>query len=289
MVFRSKIDLWLAGYAIRHEQVSANAMKPDSPMTDEKENPLEAALRRAAREPGHRPEFYRLLLESSVFILGHSDGTSNGTRTLDAGETISIQSWAREDGSLVIPFFTSLTALHRSIAQESTYMVLPARSLFEITKGSPLVLNPKSSYGKEFFPNEIEALLSDGVNRLPERRVTQKATKVILGQPIDYPSKMVDSLTALLSKHSGVKAAYLALMHDPSQDAKPHLVVGIEVDGEIEHVIHEAGVVASDSAPSGSPVDLMRVERGDLGLSEYFVREVKPFYERRWGNTLRNH
>lgn len=257
-------------------------------MTDEAENPLEAALRRAAEEPGHRPEFYRLLLESSVFILGHSNSTSTGTRTLEAGETVSIQNWVREDGSPVIPFFTSLTALHRSIEQEVTYMALPARSLFEITKGSPLVLNPKSSYGKEFFPNEIEALLAEGVNQLPKQRVAYKATKVLLGQPAEYPSKMVDSLTALLSKHSDVKAAYLALMHDPSQDAKPHLVVGIEVDGEIEHVIHEAGVVASDSAPSGSPVDLMRVERGDLGLSEYFVREVKPFYERRWGNTLKS-
>lgn len=257
-------------------------------MTDEKESPLEAALRRAAEEPGYRPEFYRLLLESSVLILGHSNGTTNRAQTLEAGETISIQNWLRDDGSPAIPFFTSLTALRRSIEQEVTYMALPARSLFEITKGSPLVLNPKSSYGKEFFPNEIEALLSDRVNQLPKQRVAYKATEVILGQPADYPSKMVDSLTLLLSKRSHVKAAYLALMHDPSQDSKPHLVVGIEVDGEIEHVIHEAGVVASDSAPNGGPVDLMRVERGDLGLSEYFVREVKPFYERRWGNTLKS-
>ncbi|MCK6394273.1 MAG: enhanced serine sensitivity protein SseB C-terminal domain-containing protein [Zoogloea sp.] len=256
-------------------------------MTNEKECPLEAALRRAAEEPGHRPEFYRLLLESSVLILGHSN-TSHGTQTLEAGETISIQNWVRDDGSPVIPFFTSLTALHRSIEQEVTYMALPARSLFEITKGSPLVLNPKSSYGKEFFPNEIEALLAEGVNQLPKQRVAYKATKVLLGQPADYPSKMVDSLTTLLSKHSNVKAAYLALMHDPSKDTKPHLVVGIEVDGEIENVMREAGVVASDSAPNGGPVDLIQIERGDLGLSEYFVHEVKPFYERRWGSKLKS-
>lgn len=66
------------------------------------------------------------------------------------------------------------------------------------------------------------------------------------------------------------------------------MVVGIEVDGEIEYVIHEADVVASDSAPNGGPVDLKRVERGDLGLSEYFIREAKPFHKRRWGNTLKS-
>lgn len=167
-------------------------------------------------------------------------------------------------------------------------MMLPARSLFEMTKGSSLVLNPKSDYGKEFFPNEIEALLSEGVNRLPERRVVQKATKVMLGQPANYPSKMVESLTELFSKHDNVKAAYLALMHDPSQDEKPHLVIGLEANGEIDSVVRAAGVVAGDCAPNGEPADLMLVKRGESGLSEYFVRDVKPFYERRWGSKLKS-
>jgi hypothetical protein len=260
-------------------------MSLDSP---EQENPLEVALRLAANEPAHRPEFYRLLLESSVYILGHSDGPGSGAVSLEAGAKISIQNWARNDGSPVIPFFTSLEALQRAIEHEVTYMALPARSLFEMTKGASLVINPKSSYGKEFFPNEVDALLSQGVNRLPEQRVTQKATKVLLGQPANYPAKMVDSLTAFFSKRSNVKSAYLALMHDPSQDEKPHLVVGIEVDGNIDQVIQEAGVVAGDSAPHGEPVDLVRIENGDQGLSEYFLREVKPFYERRWGSKLKS-
>lgn len=257
-------------------------------MTNEQESPLEMALRLASNEPAQRPEFYKLLLESSVFIIGHSDVTTSGVHTLEAGENISIQNWTRNDGSPVIPFFTSLMALQRAIEHEVTYMALPVRSLFEITKGSSLVLNPKSRYGKEFFPNEIEALLSEGVNRRPEQRITQKTTKVLLGQPANYPSKMVDSLTTLLSKHSNVRAAYLALMHDPSQDEKPHLVIGIEADGEVEQVIREAGVVAGDSAPDGEPVDLIRVERGGNGLGEYFVREVKPFYARHWASKLKS-
>jgi hypothetical protein len=256
-------------------------------MTHEQENPLEVALRLAADEPAQRPEFYKLLLESTVFILGQSQQSTDGVRTLEPGENISIHNWVRPDGSPVIPFFTSLMALQRSIEHEGSYMALPARSFFELTKGSSLVLNPRSTYGKEFFPNEIEALLSKGVNRLPEQRVTEKATQVLLGQPASYPSEMVSSLTALLSKRPNVKAAYLALMHDPAVEERPHLVVGIEVDGEFEEVIREAGVVAGDRAPNGGPVDLVRIERGDLGLSQYFVQEVKPFYERRWGSKLK--
>src|SRR5262245_48903867 len=135
-------------------------------MTDETGNALETALRLAATEPAHRPEFYKRLLESTIYILGQSESPAGDTRTLEAGEKISIQNWVRNDGSPVIPFFSSLDALQSSIDKETRYLALPARTLFEMTKGSSLVLNPKSSYGKEFLPNEIEALLSDGVNRV---------------------------------------------------------------------------------------------------------------------------
>lgn len=255
---------------------------------DANENQLEIALRLAADEPAHRPDFYKALLDSTVFILGHSDSSGLGERMLEAGKKVSIQNWTHADGSPVIPFFSSLNSLQKAIEEEVAYMALPAKSLFEMTRGATLVLNPKLAYGKEFFPNEIDALLSEGVNRLPEQRITKKATQVLLGQPANYPEKMVDSLVTLFSKRGNVKAAYLTLMHDPSQDEKPHLVVGIEAEGDVESVIREAGVVAGDISPNNEPVDLYRVARDDKGLSEYFLREVQPFYERRWGSKIKS-
>ncbi len=252
------------------------------------ENALERALRRAADEPAERPEFYRLLLESTVFVIGTSGQLSEERETLEAGSNVQIQNWQRQDGSPVIPFFSSIEALQRAIDREESYMALPARPLFEMTRGATLVLNPRSDYGKEFFPNEIESLLSDGINKRPAQRVVKKETKVLLGQPKDYPAAIVASLTTLLSKHSNVKAAYVALMHDPSVDEKPHLVIGIEADNHFEKVIREAGTVAGDMAPGGEPVDLVRVVRGESGLSQYFVDEVKPFYERTWGSKLKS-
>jgi hypothetical protein len=99
---------------------------------------------------------------------------------------------------------------------------------------------------------------------------------------------MVDSLTTLFAKRGKVKAAYLALMHDPSVDEKPHLVIGIDAEGDIEPIIRDAGVVVGDTAPGGEAVDLMRVVPGDSGLSQYFLEEVKPFYERTWGSRLKS-
>ena len=257
-------------------------------MNDNSPNPLELALATAATDAAHRPEFYRMLLESEVFVLGHTEVKREGHRTVAAGEKLSIMNWQKSDGTAVIPFFASLEALRRAIKAEQSFVAMPARSLFEITKGATLVLNPESSHVKEFFPNEIEALLTTGMNQVAQTRVVQKATQVLLGQPANYPAEMVSALTRLLAKHPSVKAAYLCLMHDPSIQEKPSLVVGFEGDAGLERAMQEAGSVATDTAPKGQPVDFVRVVRGDKGLGEYFIKSVRPFYERTWGTKLRS-
>ena len=108
------------------------------------DNNLEQALRLAADEAAHRHDFYKMLLESTVYVIGQSDGPSPSVRTTEAGEKVSIQNWVRPDGSPAVSFFSSLVALRRSIDYDCGFMALPARSLFEITKGSTLVLNPRS-------------------------------------------------------------------------------------------------------------------------------------------------
>jgi len=245
------------------------------------ETPLETALRLAADDPGCRPDFYKMLLEAKVFIIQHTEHPREGKRRAEAGESIAIRHWMRDDETPIIPFFSSLDALQRAITEEVTYMELPARALFEMTQGAALVLNPSLEYGKEFFPDEIEALLSDGVNRVAEQRTTKKSTEVLLGQPAEYPEKMVNALVSLFSRQDNVKAAYLVLMHDPSHDDKPHLVVGVDADKDIESIIHEAGTVAADTSPQGEPVDLYRIESDDDGLSQHFIHEVTPFYIRK--------
>ena len=253
------------------------------------ENKLENLLRLAADEPAHRPEFYTLLMESDVFVLGTTGQPgAGGAITLEAGDRIQIKHWEKQDGSPIIPFFTSLDVLQKSLENEEPYLAMPARSLFELTQGAQLVINPHSEYGKEFLPPEIEHLLSNGVNQAAAQRTVEKETSVLMGQPANYPTHMVDSLCQLLAKHSHVKKAYLALMHDASVDEKPHLIIGIEASGDIEKVIREAGVVAADSAPDGEAVDLYRVNADDSGLSQYFIHDTTPFYERKLATRLKS-
>ncbi|HET8685254.1 MAG TPA: enhanced serine sensitivity protein SseB C-terminal domain-containing protein, partial [Methanosarcina sp.] len=176
----------------------------------------------------------------------------------------------------------------RALKEESKYVALSAKSFFELTLGSYLVLNPASPYGKEFFPHEIQAMLETGMNQAPQTRVVQKETKVLLGQPANYPSEMVSALTELLAKHSAVKAAYLCLMHDPSSSDKPIFIIGFEGDNDLTEAMKEAGSVAADTAPKGELVDFTIIKRGETGIGDYMFKSVKPFYERTWGAKLRS-
>jgi hypothetical protein len=240
---------------------------------------LEGALRLAATDPSARPDFYRMLLEAEVLVIGDASPRPSGKWEAKAGESISLQHWSKPDGSMVLPFFSSIEALQRALDEEVTYYQLPARALFEMTQGATLVLDPRSEYGKEFVPGEITALLAGGLTRAAERHVMEEATQVLLAQPKERPVALIHGIGAFLAKRPAVKRAWLALMTNPAISPEPNLVVGVEVDGDPDAVFAEIGNVAADLS-DGGPVDLILVREGDDGLSQYFLQNVEPFYRR---------
>jgi hypothetical protein len=99
-------------------------------------------VRLAADEAAHRPDFNKMLLESTVYVIGQSDGRSPSVRTTEAVKKSPSKTGCgpTDPGRLL----SSLVALRRSIDYDCGFAALPARSLFEITKGSTLILNPRS-------------------------------------------------------------------------------------------------------------------------------------------------
>ncbi|PVZ85440.1 endopeptidase IV [Serratia sp. S1B] len=255
-------------------------------------NELEHLLKSAVSQPAYRPAFFRQLLEATVYILGDSEQVQpQGEIMLDAETPVNIQHWEKQDGSSVVPFFSSLALLQQAVEGEHPFIAMPARVLFEITQGANLFLNPKAEYSKEFFPDEIAMLLATGGVVKPVERDIEQETQLLLGQPTDYPVAMVDALTTLFSQRKLVRRAFLALIHDQAVDEKPNLLIGLEVKGEpaeIDALISEAGMVASETAPNDDPVDFCLVEENARGVSHYLVNHTQPFYQRRWGSWLRN-
>lgn len=258
------------------------------------ENELERLLKLAASGPAYRPAFFRELMDSTVYILGDSEQVlREGEIALNAETPVNIQHWEKQDGSSVIPFFSSLETLQKALEadDEQPFLAMPARVLFEITQGADLFLNPKAEYGKEFFPDEVAMLLATGGVVKPKERDIEVETQLLLGQPEEYPSAMVDALTTLFSQRNIVRRAFLALIHDRAADEKPNLLIGLEVEAEqteIEALISEAGSVASETAPNDEPVDFCLVSEKERGVSHYLITHTQPFYQRRWGSWLRN-
>lgn len=260
------------------------------------ENELERLLRLSVTQAAYRPAFYQALLESTVWVLGDAGQNSTGKMAeVTAGSELNLLHWEKQDGSSIIPLFSSVEVLERAAAGESedeqSFVALPARVLFEMTQGEELFLNPKSEFGKELYPSEITMLLNTGGLSTPTELVLDAESQLLIGQPEEYPSAMIDALTTLFSQKKPVRRAFLALIHDKTADPEPNLLVGIEADGtesEIDALIREAGNVASETSPDDRPVDFCIVDEKERGLSHYLVSHTQPFYQRKWGSWLRN-
>ncbi|MFD1801880.1 enhanced serine sensitivity protein SseB [Mixta tenebrionis] len=242
---------------------------------------LEAVLALAATEPAHRPEFFTLLMEASVWVPGTSDGEQ-----LDASTPLELQHWEKEDGTSVIPFFTSEAAMAEATQGEQPYVMLPVRTLFAMTLGETLFLNPKLPSGKEFTAREIAHLLGEEGDALSQQTIIEGGAPLLLSEIAEPPAQVVDSLTQLFSKHKQVRRAFIAHIKEHADD-RPNLLIGIEADGDIDTIIRAAGAVATDTLLDDEPVDICQIVTGEEGISHFFTAHITPFYERRWGSFLR--
>jgi len=244
-------------------------------------NRLEEVLKLAATEAAHRPEFFELLMSASVWVPGESESGQP-----DANSAVELQHWEKEDGASIIPFFTSVEALQQAVKDEQAYLILPVRTLFEMTLGETLFLNPKLPTGKEFSPGEIARLIGEGGDALSQQTVLEGGTPLLLSEIAEPPAQVIDSLTQLFAKHKQVRRAYVAQIKESAEEA-PNLLIGIEADSNIEAIIRAAGSVATDTLLEDEPVDICEVVDGEKGISHFFTAHITPFYERRWGSFLR--
>nr|WP_024965388.1 enhanced serine sensitivity protein SseB [Pantoea sp. IMH] len=245
---------------------------------------LEEVLKLAATEPAHRPEFFSLLLEASVWVPGESAGEQEN---ITATTPVDLQHWEKEEGGSVIPFFTSLSAMEQAISTDQPFVVMPVRTLFEMTLGETLFLNPKLPSGKEFSPLEITSLLGNAGNALSQQTVLEGGHALLLSEIAEPPAQVIESLSQLFSKYKQVRRAYVAHIKE-SVEQSPNLLIGIEADSDIDAIIQAAGSVAMDTLLDDEPVDICEVVENEKGISHFFTAHIPPFYERRWGSFLRD-
>lgn len=252
-------------------------------MAAEQKNRLESLLEKALTEPGWRPEFFRVLMESSVWVpgeavAGHSMNTDN---------SVELQHWEKQDATRVIPFFSSQQALRQAAGEQQAFVVMPVRTLFEITCGETLLLNAKLPQGKEFTPQEITRLLGGDNNPLSQQQVLQGGVPLLLSALEQPPERMINSLITLFQNIKQVKRAFICTVKEQAGQ-QANLLIGIEAEGDISTIIQTAGSVAADILPEDEAVDLCQITNDDTGISHFMITHIAPFYQRRWGSFLRD-
>jgi|SRR5579859_3491198 len=248
-------------------------------MTFVPQNAFERSLVRAANDPSHRPAFYRDLTQSELFVIQRDiRGRKNGRITLKEGEMVHIRRVQHQD-KIFIPVFSSLLRLRSFLADESAYLGMSGLDLLNLTKGSALIINPGSDYGKEITAEESAAILSGSLWEPAERYVAGRQVQVRIGQPTIYPQELADSLIRLFKTRKQVKRAWLAQFFNPERDERPHTLIAIEAGMDFGEVLSEAGIIASNVRVPDPPVDFLPIT-GRGGIESYFLTESKPFYKR---------
>lgn len=244
------------------------------------ENELEKSLMKAATDPAHRPQFYKDFINSEIFVIRHGPLPEKEGRTvLKEGMQLQIQPIEINEKTY-LPIFSSVTRLRDTIQKEVGFLGLNALEFLKITRGADLMLNPGSAYGKEFVKEEVERLLDGTMWKPSQTYVAEKDTKILIGQPKNYPQALVDTLSRLFKNVRDVKSAYLAHYHNPEEGDPPHTLIGISAAGNWEEIVAQAGMVARDVDVPDPPVDFIHIETNE-SLSEYFLKGCKPFYKRK--------
>lgn len=243
-------------------------------------NDLERALLAAARTPSERPIFYRLLLESPLFAVNGAPATpltEERVRTTGPNEALRLQA-VELDGKPHVAIFSSLSRLQQVISSTRQYVSMNGRDLLTSIGSSHAILNPGSELRKVLSPEEIEAALNGSLLGAQQLRIPAGA-KIRLSSPPRFPHALVGALTPLFRKTKSIRAAYLALIHEPDSNVPPHIVVGIDQDGDWEVLVKDVAAIARDVECADQPVDFVQI--GEGMVAQYLVSESKPFYRRK--------
>ena len=247
-------------------------------MSFEPINELEKVLIKASTEIDMRPEFYRILKLSDVFIIGIGP-QPNEEGIIGAGQSIAIQK-VEIGGKVYLAAFTSKEQLSKTLSEETQFYKMKFDDLLNLIGDTEIAINPYLEYGKILSIDEVKGLRDGSLWKPKNRMVVQKETKVMIGQPQNPPTKLLDALRKYFEGQDSVKAAYNVHYFNPETDKKPHTLICVEAPVSEERISSEIGMIVADIDVPDPPVDVIFINRYD-GFGKSVSNSFKPFYSKR--------
>lgn len=214
-------------------------------------NALEACLVAAAG--GDRTQqlaFERRLPDETLYV-ATPDAMPEGQRVLDVATPVRLMSIALNDGRRATAVFTAPERILTAFGEGTGCLGLPGRTLFEMIRADPAVLNPGQPYGVVWEPDVLSGLAG-----LPVSRVLEEEARVLLGAPKEAPTALMAALEKAFRPLPQVRAAWLALAYWPGAEGTVwHL--DVRADGDPEPVRRALGAVMSDPAVTDRKLDMI--------------------------------
>jgi hypothetical protein len=258
-------------------------------------NPVEHALAEAIRDPGARPEFYRLLLDSDVYVV-----TANSQEELRKGSLGSVRLKLvlfESNGEMIVPFYTSAEKLEGALQQHPGWVRLKARDFFPMVRKAQSVLNAGVEEQWTFCPADVEALLEEPV---VNAKVLDPMESELLPPSRDaVPETVLAALRSFYSKHAGIRAAYVLVARSRSVGSvdQPLVVIEMDVPDELSEVVKDMPLVVQNTEGARPNLfNLVTLLPGESTPVRKFIESVAPtpFYRRRaehhtTGRAVRTH
>lgn len=115
---------------------------------------LDRLMQAGIKDPGREIEFFRALLDATVFAHGP-------TEEADPVKLHFLMLKSPDDKEWVIPVFTDLAKAQRASSPTVRILAMSGRKLLELTRGGAVMLNPNDRKCT-LFPEEIAQLLDHG-------------------------------------------------------------------------------------------------------------------------------
>lgn len=249
-------------------------------------NALEESLEQAATDPDHRPQFYRDLMTSNIFVIPAPapEGATN------KGGGLFLQQWQipiQGQVQPVLPFFSSLENLEQfqfDLPKKDPHAELECRTFLELvshTTGIHIVLNPGLPYGKAFSQGEISGLL-DGSLLAPEMSdiTSNSEQEIMMGQPKEYPTELVEALKTLFADFDAVDAAYLAHVFVPESGEAPHNCIGLKLrNPDALQIILQFAINVQQQVEPDKIVDFVHMTEDSHDTLSQYLLKTEPFYK----------
>jgi hypothetical protein len=212
----------------------------------------------------------RELLAATVLVVGDPGGAN------PQGGGLAVKWGVMPDGRPCIPFYSSAEWLAGVVKRDVPILHLPARQLFAGTRGATLALNLGAPLAKEFTPGEIASLLGGGE---AAANALGNPSAVVIGLPEVEPLAYLAAATTVFSRYPEVRAAYLGWIHYPEAGTPPHLIIGVEGEGDLKDAMYDASSASDAGDDPNSLVDFVVVTPDAEGIAAWLYKNGRKFYE----------